>query len=468
MSKLLDFAENRDGTIAILAGLMLGVLVLVIGMAVDSKRQNRMQAFAQEAIDAAAIAGLREINLKGATAAEGEDRATEVFTSRMSEYKGFNLTSISHRYIVASNTNDRDFFESMVSGDIDASFLGIIGVKRLPIKAEAEVNVTPPTGIEVALVVDATGSMNIGGRKQALENAGKAFANAILTGDRTKDKNRKIAIVPFSEYVNVSPGKRNESWLDVPPDETTTKEVCETVALPGGSCQRIDVPCVIDGAPKMCTKQVCTGPTERQCRQETEMAVWRGCVGSRDHPRDVTDSDYSSIKVPGLLDNQVLCNQRITPLTNNLRFLNLWFDSLFKPGGETYLPSGILWGWRVLTPEPPFDEGADEREVVEKKITKAIVFMTDGENVSSPTYPLHDGRVAREGEELFREICKNIKDDNIVIYTVAFEVTDFPTILFLRECATTPDHFFNASNTTALEESFEAISRRLQKLSISG
>ena len=36
-----------------------------------------------------------------------------------------------------------------------------------------------------------------------------------------------------------------------------------------------------------------------------------------------------------------------------------------------------MWGWRVLSPEPPFTEG---RDYTDPENTKYLVLMTDGEN----------------------------------------------------------------------------------------
>ena len=45
--------------------------------------------------------------------------------------------------------------------------------------------------------------------------------------------------------------------------------------------------------------------------------------------------------------------------------------------GNTVIPAGLLWGWRVLSSTEPFTEGAAYSD---EKWVKAIVLLTDGEN----------------------------------------------------------------------------------------
>ena len=57
------------------------------------------------------------------------------------------------------------------------------------------------------------------------------------------------------------------------------------------------------------------------------------------------------------------------------------------PRGNTVLPEGLAWGWRVLSPTVPFTQGAAYND---KKWRKVVVFMTDGENdVSNGTNTLN-------------------------------------------------------------------------------
>ncbi len=57
------------------------------------------------------------------------------------------------------------------------------------------------------------------------------------------------------------------------------------------------------------------------------------------------------------------------------------------PNGNTVIPAGLLWGWRVVSPGAPFTaRGAYNDE----KLVKAIVLLTDGENNVNRRANFHD------------------------------------------------------------------------------
>jgi hypothetical protein len=69
------------------------------------------------------------------------------------------------------------------------------------------------TGLEVALVFDNTGSMASQSRLSTLKVAANDFVE-ILFGPRDEADTLKVAVVPFSQFVNVGPDKSNRLWVD--------------------------------------------------------------------------------------------------------------------------------------------------------------------------------------------------------------------------------------------------------------
>ena len=153
--------------------------------------------------------------------------------------------------------------------------------------------------------------------------------------------------------------------------------------------------------------------------------------------------------------------------------------------GSTYIPAGLMWGWRLISEVQPIkasegldsdheddDDGEEKGFSVRNKanVNKSIVLMTDGQNTRSPRYNHrdHQGGNRAEADSLTAEICRNIKnsDEKITIYTVAFEVNDAATKRMLRNCATSASHYFDASNSAKLAESFEKIAKSLALLRI--
>jgi hypothetical protein len=164
--------------------------------------------------------------------------------------------------------------------------------------------------------------------------------------------------------------------------------------------------------------------------------------------------------------------------------------------GATNITSGIMWGWRALSPTEPFTQG---REYGEEDNTKVLVIMTDGANTYYPhsgsTYSLlkswygawgfvsmgHLGTTSTTTSDLVTEMnertalaCENAKEggdpddpnDDILIYTIAFQISDQTTIDMLEACATDDDMAFQSDNNDELLAAFSAIGDDLSLLRI--
>jgi Mg-chelatase subunit ChlD len=127
--------------------------------------------------------------------------------------------------------------------------------------------------------------------------------------------------------------------------------------------------------------------------------------------------------------------------------------SALDTNGETYLPSGLVWGWRMLSAGEPLSSAA-----AAGRARKFMIFVTDGRNTKSPNYPSHEGSDAALADTLTRETCQNISRDTangVRIFTVAFEVDGMAVKTILQECASkTGGQFYDASDAAKLRESF--------------
>jgi len=130
-----------------------------------------------------------------------------------------------------------------------------------------------------------------------------------------------------------------------------------------------------------------------------------------------------------------------------------------------------MWGWRTLTPDAPLTE-ANTADKNERK--SALLLMTDGNNTRShggenDTFNgiFHWNSDQADADATTSEICTKVKEDNIVIYTVAFEVDDAATLTLLQSCATDSGKFFNAGDAIALEDAFGAIGHELAEVRLS-
>lgn len=208
------------------------------------------------------------------------------------------------------------------------------------------------------------------------------------------------------------------------------------------------------------TSQVCDreyGPYYQVCQDHTTQTKWYGCVGSRDYPYNIRDDSYVIKPVPGLMN--ISCSTPITELSTSRPIVLKAIDQL-SASGETYIPSGLMCGWAVLSQAEPFDEQTDKKNGTRR----FIVLMSDGANTASPTYPKHDSNDAALADKLTSEICTNAKADGIEIFTIALAVDSASAGQLLRNCAISTDKHFDLANSGELEAAFSAIANQMSQL----
>ena len=77
------------------------------------------------------------------------------------------------------------------------------------------------------------------------------------------------------------------------------------------------------------------------------------------------------------------CPQAISPLRNaaSKAAIKSSIDAMIAyPGTGTYIPTGLIWGWHLVSPGIPYTEGLKPGDQYYDKTVKAIVLFTDGDN----------------------------------------------------------------------------------------
>lgn len=454
------YLRRDDGSVLILFGLVLMSLLGIGGIALDAARALSVQQSLQDDLDRTALF-LGKQFAANADNGGGDDDDDE---------KGFDPVSAAQTFIdglkrqkhttatakIVSATEEDGVVKARATVAVPTALLKLFGKPTLSVDVAAEVEIGEQP-VEVVLVLDNTRSME-GDRMATLRTAAKDLIDAAF-GVPNASAFVKMGIVPFSRYVNVGLGQRDANWIEVPDDFTTPDPACDwdsSAKLVPGSCSMQETNYEQDDRTFTSTRNVCTFefPTwTGQCNATNEFK-WSGCVGSRMHPLDVRDEQYSA-KIPGLLNQG--CGAELAPLQSNASTLKAKIDDLYVDG-DTYLPAGLMWGWRVLSPDAPYTQGAKYNAKVEgKRVRKILVLMTDGENSVSATPPHHWGSDVAEANDRTRMACTNIKAAGVEVFTVAFEVTDATVKTVLQNCASSSSNYFDATNSEALKMSFQAI-----------
>lgn len=158
-------------------------------------------------------------------------------------------------------------------------------------------------------------------------------------------------------------------------------------------------------------------------------------------------------------DKDVVCpSASVRPLTESKSTLKSQIAAL-RADGMTAGHIGTAWGWYLLSPLWSSIWSADSRPAAydADKTLKAVLLMTDGE--FNTQYVAGNGSSAAQAKAL----CKNMKDAGVEVYTVGFMAGSAAEAM-LRECASSPAHYFTASNGAALSAAFRAVGRSLTDL----
>ena len=417
--------RDQSGNMAAAVAVVALPLMMAGGAAVDYGNWVSVQARLQAATDAAALAAGREINLSDE---ELERVATDYFHSNFGKPKNTGTPQVT----MTITDNGKLRIDSKVT--VGNYLMKVVGKDDQVIVATSEVN-KESTGLEVALVFDNTGSMASQSRLSTLKVAANDFVE-ILFGPRSEADSLKVAVVPFSQFVNVGPDKADAPWLD-----TEGRNPLSRVNFIGS------------GADPQHNWAAWKAITNLQKKH-----TWAGCVESRGGVMSVNDAspnivDPNTLFVPALAPdepgndsaNQECYNSNGDPSScgsptyvyynnyldddgnkkgeaptnvvggynrvdwlqrsskkyrrnranTNARGPNEGCDiqpvqaltnkkapvlntiNAMKADGYTHVAEGVGWGLRVLSPGAPFTEGASYDD---KEITKAMVLLTDGEN----------------------------------------------------------------------------------------
>lgn len=155
-------------------------------------------------------------------------------------------------------------------------------------------------------------------------------------------------------------------------------------------------------------------------------------------------------------------DSEIVPLTKSESSLNSHISGM-TPGGMTAGHLGIAWAWYLISPEWAsfWPSESAPKAYSDPRVKKVAVIMTDGEFNTS--YESANGDSKAQSEKL----CDGMKAVGITIYTVSFQApaTALP---ILQYCASTSDHFFDATSGEALTQAFQEIAKSLSSLRLSG
>lgn len=479
------FRRDEAGAVAMLYGPMSLMLLLAAGVAIDYSRAYLVKREISRALDAAVLAA-------GSLASTDQTKMKEI----AGKYFDANISPATKTEfdpkILLNFGNDE--ITATSSANVQTYLMKLAGHDNVYVDARS-VAARTLVNVEVALVLDNTGSM-YGSKLSSLKTAAKTLVDTLYEPEGSENF-VKFALVPFTGSVNVGTKHLTANWIDKAGKSVAAQEDY------GKSYEYWD-------------QNKYTGMSAVEAMAHFS-ADWLGCLRARvgtgsdgeggtvaldlwDVPADPTDvntqwapmvkpvHEYedddgdkpSDWKLRNRMEYSGSCpSVEVLPLTNEKATIKSQIDAMVASGG-TSVPIGLIWGWRVLSPELPYTEGKNYEE---ENLRKVIVVLTDGRNdhgyyysdktrgyysaYGMPAYGhLGTGWLGNKLDDKLESICENAKSKNILIYSITFKVSDNNIKSLMRDCATKNDMYFNSPDGSSLQDAFDEIASGLQRLQL--
>ncbi len=454
---LRKFGRDEDGSIIVLTLLLLIIMLVLGGMAVDFMRFESRRVLLQSVSDRAVLAAA-----KLDQSLDSEEVVVDYFRK-----SGFESTIVGTPTV--SELNGRRSVSVNAGLDVSTFYLRYIGIDQLRAPASSAA-VEGVGSVEISLVLDISGSMetsfnvtpdtsspaicadlidNTASSKtqiQALREGAACFVRQVISEDTAGQVT--MSLVPYSEHVNVGPAifnqlnVSNSSGGSIDPIEVdaTTGELTTTG---GNQATCVEIPDAAYG-----TTDFDDSATYEQVESMQRNTWGRGGFTN------------NGIDVPSTRDwrqwdlDQPLCPdevfERIIPVSDNEDALE---DAILdlEPRGGTSIFLGLKWGVTLLDPSfadtlddisntgvlpggAPLGAYTDNRPVAYPEddptvnSAKYIVLMTDGKNSDS----------SRVNSDVYRDY------DNTALFNEY-------NIQFMKNCANGYMTAYNGASAEAID-----------------
>lgn len=450
------FVRDERGSVAILFGLMFLAMTTLVGASVDIGRWMQARKQTQEAIDSAALAGLKKYQ---ETSSESQAIATAQVNFEFGKPKASNITGTVDFVLRDQNTS------MTATGNlrVPTPFLSLVNVTSLPVlkldhseHAITKLGVGQNTGtsLEVSVMIDITGSMNDGDNNgstkiAAVKSAATSLVDLLVWDDQSQYTS-KVAIVPFSEAVKLSQSQANLAH-GVTPNTTTT--------APGT---------------QYFNYRWRTSSGEIRTTKYTNADL---CVTERTGTEKYTDASPATAKVGRYYSKDGTCQTQtaVMPLSGDKTALKSHISGL-TASGYTAGQMGTAWAWYTLAPNfnslwpssaaRPYGDTTSLNSQGQPNLRKIAVLMTDGDYNTEYC----DGRSKWDNQcsnpnngsssSQALSLCTAMKAKGITVYTVGAQVSANARTL-LQQCATSPAHYYDATDGNKLRQAFVDIAYKL-------
>ncbi|MFD0916146.1 pilus assembly protein TadG-related protein [Pseudahrensia aquimaris] len=215
---LKKFFKDTSANVALMTGGALLPMLVGVGVAVDASELYRAKQSFQAAVDAAALGAAKTLTRTGDTA-KSRSHGEEIFTANIA-----NLPRSQGSVVI--NTGNGDCSSNGVTATATLrhpmffdKIHKVFSVQDDPGYANLSTSATVKCGgdtVEIALVLDNSGSMGDDGKLGTLKSAARNMVDTLAdtVGQQSVPKPVQFAVIPFAGMVNVGPSNANATWMD--------------------------------------------------------------------------------------------------------------------------------------------------------------------------------------------------------------------------------------------------------------
>jgi Flp pilus assembly protein TadG len=437
------FARAERGNVAMMFAIILPVIIVSVGAAVDYGRAAKMRAAMQSAVDATALMISKEAT--GLTPTQITTKAQSYFNALFT-YPEIGGVTFSAVYTANSGSG--------ASVKVDAT--GTMQADILKVPVPITVSSTTKWGnirYRVALALDNTGSMASASKMDELKKAANQLINDFYNMAGS-DADVYISIVPFSKDVNVGTSKKTANWL----------RWTEWNAA-NGSCSGWN-------GSNYQTKTACqnAGRTWNAASHDT----WNGCVMDRDQSFDTTSDVVANSPTGAMAPAEQYSDCPVSMLgmtgvkTGKTTLLDKIDDMI--PVGTTNQSVGMFWAWQTLKTSGPFAAPSKNSSY---QYMDTIILLTDGLNTENrwdsgcsgwgcSHEPAVDARQAL--------LCGNIKTSGVKVFAIQVATDGDAISDVTKNCTSEPNntnYFSYITSASQMSVKFQNIFKELAKLRVS-
>ncbi|MCE4222515.1 pilus assembly protein [Methylobacterium sp. C25] len=504
--------RHEGGNVAAIFAVTSVPMVMMAGVTIDYGANSAVKQQLQNAVDATTLS-LAKLPLT-LSQSDLESRAITQIAAAMAK------SQIAGLKIDAQRSDGN--YTVTATGTTPTTLTRLAGFSSLPLKVIGTTK-RGSGNLEIAMVLDNTGSMDGAKITNLKAAATKMVGDLFDQVDPAKPNSLKIAVVPFSQTVNVGASNVTAGWLDTKGLASYHSQIFNakgnrlalfaTLGQPWAGCVegRIMPYDVQDTAASQTAPDTLFVPyfapdesdndgdainnylQDYATSAENKIANNNG-VKDRDrqgllakYALPVWKTATSNLQAPNYAKgpNYQCSMQPITPLTTTKSTITTAIANM-NATGETNIPIGLAWGWHNLSPNGPMVKGAPYSD---QNTRKFIILMTDGDNTNfryssdngskysgiSYIWTKRIGNLNEYSSDAARTkamdarmsiLCDNIKSAGVQIFTIRVEVKSGTSTL-LQSCASNPGMFFDVADSANLTAAFQQIGAQISELRLS-